>query len=362
MQNEGQQRVGYRQRIARPRRRTRFDQCPRQLERKQRIAARDLGDAPQRRPRKDVVEVRADDVVQRTEAERAEMDPLDSPGERTVQPERIAGTLILNAQRGDDTDAPIADPSQRECERLRRRAVEPLLIVDRQHHRRRGGEQAQQRQHRHRDGARARRRAVRARAHQRDLERPPLRLGELRQNRVNDRLEKVGERRERQLRFGLHGPTRQHDQRAARGPLEDLPPHRGLADPHLALEDDRSGLVPEPIEEAVDRVELGAAADDGLHVRRKTSGAIARNISRKSEQYPSSRPRTHFNRVVSVGGTEGSRTPSLLRQLDEPFAPHHELTQRTNFGNPPASARVSKSGRPRSSTAAKPAPSRCGTG
>ena len=67
----------------------------------------------------------------------AETDALDAPGERAVERKRIAHAVVLDARRGQDADAVFADPAQGERERLGGRPIEPLLVVDRQHDRRR---------------------------------------------------------------------------------------------------------------------------------------------------------------------------------------------------------------------------------
>ena len=154
--DEARERARDGQRLARRGVRAGLDQRPRDLERKERIAGRRLANAPQRRPREHVTEVGPDDVVQPTEGERTEPKPFDAPRERAVERERIGRLFVLDAHRGSDADTVVADPAEREGERLGGRAIEPLLVVDRQHHRRRRGEHAQGRQHGRRDRARAR--------------------------------------------------------------------------------------------------------------------------------------------------------------------------------------------------------------
>jgi hypothetical protein len=123
-----------------------------------------------------VAEVRSNDMVQSAEAQGSELDTLDSPSESGVKPERIVGGVVLRAQCGDHANAPIADPAQCKRDRLRRRTIEPLQVVDREHERRGKRKQAQRRQHGHRDGTRAWQCSARACAQQRDIERRSLRL------------------------------------------------------------------------------------------------------------------------------------------------------------------------------------------
>ena len=110
----------------------------RQLDGEERIAARRLGDAPQGRPREDLLEVRPDHVMQSARAERAET-PAHEPRPRTRASSPIgsrAGLVASSRAVVITPTRPIADPAQRERQRRRRGPIEPLLVVDREHDRR----------------------------------------------------------------------------------------------------------------------------------------------------------------------------------------------------------------------------------
>jgi hypothetical protein len=201
-------------------------------------------------------------MVQRAHAERCEPPPLDSSREREVEREGVAHIRLLDSERGHHRNRVRVDPAQREGERVRRRAIEPLLVVDREHDRRLAREDAQAGQQRAGDGAWARRLVAGARAQQRHVERAALRIGEKRQGPIRDRAHEIGQRCECELRLGLHGPAREQRDAAFRGSLEHLPPDRGLADAGLALEDERYGSGGRELEEAVDRRQLLGARDD----------------------------------------------------------------------------------------------------
>ena len=174
----------------------------RELQRVQRVALRRARDPLQRGPSEREGEAAADHLVQLAGVERAEPQPLDL--ERMVERERVGRRLAVDADRGDDADRPLPDPAQREGERARRRAVEPLHVIQREDQRRGLGEQ---RRHRGADRAAVRRRSARALAQQRDVERVALGLGQL---GAGDRREQVRERRERELGFGLDRPAGEH--------------------------------------------------------------------------------------------------------------------------------------------------------
>lgn len=240
-----------------------------QLDREERVAAGGVGDPSQDGAREHVVEPRLHDVVQLGEPKRPEAPSLDGARERDVERQRIRRASVDETHRRDDADVAIADPAQRECQRLGGRAIEPLLIVDGEHDRRRVGEQPQGGEDGRRDGACARRRPRWAGAHERDVQGEPLRLGELRTDGLRDRLQEVGERGEGELRFRLDGAARQDD--GAVGPLEDTPLDRRLADAGQALQHECGWPVREPTAEAVDRLELRRPADDGVRDHRSVA-------------------------------------------------------------------------------------------
>jgi hypothetical protein len=118
--------------------RVRFHERTRELECEKGVSSRGFGDASQRRSWEHVVELRANDVVQATEAQWPEAAALYTPGECGLQPQQIADAVVFDTHRGDGADAMFAQATQGEGERFSGGPVEPLLVVDGQHDRRRG--------------------------------------------------------------------------------------------------------------------------------------------------------------------------------------------------------------------------------
>ena len=125
----------------------------------------------------------------------------------------------------------VPQPPNREGERARRRSVEPVAVVDRDHDRSRQRQVPQHRQHTcaHRMLVDAMgRRLAQPKS---GLQRAALRVG---QGRAVERpLQQVAEAGEREVRLGLAGLALEHPVARA-GPLDRFPPDGGLADPGLA--------------------------------------------------------------------------------------------------------------------------------
>lgn len=95
---------------------------------------------------------------------------------------------------------------------------------------------------------------------ERDLECAPLRWGKLGERLLANAGQKVADARQRQDGLGLCGACPEDAKPASFRGLRCGVPNRRLADPSLALEQQRSGQ--RPVEEGLDLLELVVAADD----------------------------------------------------------------------------------------------------
>ena len=170
---------------------------------------------------------------------------------------------LAEPPRPEQADVRLGQPPEREAERARRRGVEPLEVVDREHELVLGQE-LQGAANGDAECAGVDRPPGRVLDEEDDLERPPPRRRQGRQHLVEDAVEQVAEPgvRERALRLG--GPRREHAQPAPARVLDRRAPERRLPDPGLALERDRNRPVRDraAIEERGQRAELLLPPDD----------------------------------------------------------------------------------------------------
>ena len=106
---------------------------------------------------------------------------------------------------------------------------------------------------------------------------------------VERRAEQVGESRERERRLRLDAPGGEHLTKAILRLLDTGLPEGRLADPRLAVEDERYGSIPHPREECTDGVELLLPTDDapfGHFARIVTGGERERERRRGSKRTP----------------------------------------------------------------------------
>ncbi len=121
------------------------------------------------------------------------------PGEATIE---LEGARVAVAHRRQESEPLRGQPVHHETNDVGRRRIEPLHVVERQHHGRLGRGGAKDRERAARDGDPIRRPLFR-RAQQRELERPALRLGKGVEHGVGHAVEEVAEpqKREGALRF-----------------------------------------------------------------------------------------------------------------------------------------------------------------
>jgi hypothetical protein len=204
-------------------------------------------------------------VVDRADAHRSDPQEDEPLAECAIEPERdrvvLRGGPLCNHHR----DGLGAEPTDRVLERTAGRSVAPLDIVD--CHEDGGG--VAQRTERAEDGDRdgsvvdvAGRPLASQQSH---LERAPLGVGELREHVVECRVEEIAEGRERQVGLRLCRSCREdHGVVSPSGHRQRLVPQRRLADPGLALEDQRSRSFGDPLEARGNNRELGLPTDEFL--------------------------------------------------------------------------------------------------
>ena len=156
-----------------------------------------------------------------------------------------------------------ASPPQRERQRAGGLAVEPLHVVDREHDRRVGRREQQQRAQADADRGRVGRGVAGGAADQRDLERLALRGRQLVQVIVGEIVGEVAEAREREPRLGLLGDAAQHAVAARLRVGQRRPPDGGLADAGLALDQQRARAVVEAVEQRARSGALLVSLDEG---------------------------------------------------------------------------------------------------
>ncbi len=168
------------------------------LEREEGIATRGLPEPDQGRPGKPRVEASAQQLVDRTEAQPADVNRSQSPlGHGAAKPRRYVA-----ANRDQGRDLLTIQTSERVAKRRKRRCVDPLDVVDRQTDGTVRGEDSQRSQkgrgHRPLIGM-----DLRLAEQQRRFERAPLDRRQLRKNLARGIAEKIGQPREREVRLGL---------------------------------------------------------------------------------------------------------------------------------------------------------------
>jgi hypothetical protein len=200
----------------------------------------------------------------RRHAERTDVDPLGPvPLERPLELRRKPREL-----REQEADGLGVDAAGREREHLARRRVEPLEVVDRDDHRRRAGERAQQVEQPERDRVRLGRRTGGHGPQQRDLERQPLRRRQCGERLLLDPVDQVDERGEGELRLRAARTGREYPAPTCPRGRDRRLPQRRLADAGVALENEDGGAAAGSGDEPLDRGELGDPADHERSIRR----------------------------------------------------------------------------------------------
>ena len=226
-----------------------------ELEGVERVAAARFVDAREQGPRQRDPEAVAHEPVQGGGVERPQADAGVLGGERRG---------LAGAYRGQDHYGLCVESAQREGQRVRGLVVEPVRVVHGHEHRALLGKEAQAVEDGQPDSAPLGRRPIRVLEQERDLERAAPRRRQPRQHVREHGREQVAERGKGQLDLGA---CRAAGQDASMGGGDACLPDGRLADPRLALDDDRSRRRGE---EVGNRRELGLTAEDacGGHERR----------------------------------------------------------------------------------------------
>jgi len=248
--DEPVQRLRNRQRLVERKRALVRERRATELERIERIPTRDALDLRQQRPLEVRLQLPAKERRQRVPLERRHRDPLRA---RPARPR----------PRRQQHPHPPLQPPPRELEHRPRRLVQPLQIVDRNKQRPPLVEPQQQRLDRDPERAEVGRLGGRLVQEERDAQRPPLRRRQL-AHLVPELTEQIAERSEGQLRLRLGRPRRYHPQPAPARKLDSGTPQRRLADPGVALEEQRPRRI--HAHGALDCGQLRVATNDPVHV------------------------------------------------------------------------------------------------
>ena len=260
---------GVRQRQFRTRRRGRAaDQRPAEQQREHRVATGHLVDAAQSTRWQVVAQTFPHDRVELPGIEGANRSNDDGETELGID---IRDDAVLEPQAcGDqESDRCIAQAARDEGEHSLRGMVHPMKVVDRHDDRTRMRPLLQQAEQCERNGARRQFVTVRLRPQEGDFEGAVLRGGKDVEIGVRNVDEQVGQRREGELRLGLHGTALEHLEILLPRQPDALPPEGRLADARLPREHERGGPIVDRIDERANRPNLVGAADDRAGVARQ---------------------------------------------------------------------------------------------
>ena len=190
----------------------------------------------------------------------SQLDPLDL--EIALECGNRSSAELGCAHREEPSHGLVPESAQRELDRRRRRAVEPLKIVDRTHDLRLAGERAQKCEQPGTDdatlgGSRG------CGAEKRGVEADPLRLRESREQLVGNVGQQIREPREPKSRFRLGRPGDQQSRPLRAGLLDPGLPQRRLPDSGLAHDRDHTG--PPRAQEGLDSPQLRFAPYEARH-------------------------------------------------------------------------------------------------
>jgi hypothetical protein len=204
------------------------------LQREQGIADRRLHQLAQHLPGQDQAEPLLQEMPQRTEAERADLEELEAPGAAGVL-ERRGGS---GTPREQEADVVLRETAACEGQRVPRGRIEPMDVVDRDEHGCARRQRPYDMEEAERDRSRLGRHPVGLDAQQSDAQCPPLRRGQHRQRLIADFLEEVDQPRKCEPCLGAARPRREHLQPALPRGGDPRLPQRRLPDSRSADENE----------------------------------------------------------------------------------------------------------------------------
>ena len=219
-------------------------------------------DLRQERSRHGEVEVLADDRVQRPGVEGTDRDRMDPLRRQAASDLESDSAFRRRATSEQESDVLVPKSSRRVADRPGRRSVEPLSVVDRDEQLLLGAHGPQDVQHRNPHGMRIRRGAVLVVEDECAGEGAALCRDELIEHVCEDGIEKIAERRERQLGLALRRKRAQDPQTSFLRVGHAGRPERRLAHARVALEEERGCAVGDPGEEVPEGGELRVAPYD----------------------------------------------------------------------------------------------------
>ena len=237
------------------------------LEREERVAERRVGDPTDELPGEIEAEPLREHTPEGAHAQRLHLEPCEP-----ARPEcRLEGRLSLRPRREEEADGDALEPTRRVRQRVGRRAIEPLDVVDRDEEGLPGGKRAQGAEEADRDRRPLGRRPRRRRAEERDLERVQLRGREAAELVRRDPVEQVDQRRERVLGLGVGRSCREDAEPVLARCVDARLPERRLPDAGAADEHERRRCPGR--EELSNPRELGLAADERGAARTRRDAA-----------------------------------------------------------------------------------------
>ena len=227
-----------------------------QLKHEERVPARHLVHPPQRRGSEDEIEPSVQQPVGRAQAQWPDGDPLCACrldqvlGDRNVRPRRHQEPYRV---------LPQSPPGEREHDR--RRAVEPLDVIESEKHWASPAEKSQSVQEPEPDRPLVRRRAARPFAQQGDAQSFGLRCGQAVEDLVEDVVQHVAQRGERHLDLSLDGERLEHPEATGASQLHAGEPEGRLPRSGRAFEHERRTLGRRRIDERRNGGYLGLTAE-----------------------------------------------------------------------------------------------------
>jgi hypothetical protein len=212
-------------------------QLLRELAGDERVPASRVEQSHEHRPWQLQTSASDDQLMDRRQRHRSDLEPVDAL--RAQRELEIQRGSLTRPQRCHDRNRCVGESPQRESERSRGRAVEPLQVVDADQNGALRSAASQHLEQRHAHCPRVDPRAFDAQ--QRDFERPSLRRRKQRQRLLAQIVHEIAQRGERELHLGPGRHRGEHLESARASVVQELAPDRRLADPGLARDDQDSG-------------------------------------------------------------------------------------------------------------------------